>query len=144
MGSFMGMPFNTAATALWIGMPDSSATEVVYIFSAPVDCSILGAPGWDAKIPNNTQVLEMKVFGTAPATFTVVKSATPKAGEASVNHSLSKSTPPSVESPGTGGTVTVSTINAGKDILGSFAINFSADMLTGTFDATFCPGGVEP
>lgn len=144
MGSFMGMPFTTAPTALWIGMPDSNQTEVVYVFSNPVDCATLGAAGWDAKIPNNTQVLEMKEFGTSPAAYTVVKSATPKAGEASVNHTLSKTTPPSAESPGTAGTVTIATINAGKNITGSFDVKFNADALTGTFDATFCPGGVEP
>ena len=143
-GTFMGMPFTTSPTSLWIGMPDSNQTEVMYVFENPVDCATLGAPGWDAKIPNNTQVLEMKVFGTAPATFNVVKSATPKAGDASVNHSLSKTTPPSVESPGSGGTVTVTNITAGKNITGAFAVQFGADMLTGTFDATYCPGGVEP
>jgi hypothetical protein len=144
MGSVSGMPFTTSTTALWLGKPDSAATEVVYVFSKPVDCAILGAPGWDTKITSDTQVLEMKVFGTAPGTFKVVKNANPATGQAVVNYTLSKMVGTPAETVGSGGTVTVTAIAAGKDITGSFALTFGADSLDGTFDAVFCPGGVEP
>jgi hypothetical protein len=140
----MGMPFTTAPTSLWLGKPDSASTEVIYVFSKPVDCATLGAPGWDTKIPMDTQVLEMKVFGTAPATFTVVKSANPATGQASVNYTLSKMVGTPAETAITGGTVTVTSINATKDVVGSFALTLAADSLNGSFDAVYCAGGVEP
>lgn len=149
-GSANGTPFGTVATSLWIGAPDSAATTVVYVFSDPVDCATLGSPGWDGRIKDRTQVLEMKMFGTSPATYKVVTTATPAPGEASVNHTLSsaldggKSDAGSVETPSKSGTVTLSALTATKSASGSFALVFGANNISGTYSAVFCPGGVEP
>lgn len=144
-GTVGGTMFNTAATALVIGAPDSAATTVVYVFSNPVRCSDLGAPGWDRVIPNATSVLEMKMFGLTPATFTVVTTLTPAPGEATVNHTLSSMTAVPVEMASRSGTVTLSTITAMGPATGSFDLTFAGtDHLSGRFNAVFCPGGVEP
>ncbi|HEY8040761.1 MAG TPA: hypothetical protein VIF15_13240 [Polyangiaceae bacterium] len=143
-GSGDGTPFTNAATALWLGAPDSAATTVVYVFSNPVQCSDLATPGWDKRITDKTQFLEMKMFGTAPATFTVTTSVTPAPGEASVNYTLSSQTATPVETGGTGGTVVLTTVNASTDVTGTFDLQFGTNKLTGTYDATYCPGGHEP
>ena len=146
-GSANGTPFGNVATALWIGAPDSAATTVVYVFNNPVDCATLGSPGWDGRIKDQTQVLEMKMFGTSPATYKVVTTTTPAPGEASVNHTLSsaldggKSDAGSVETPSKSGTVTLSALTATKSASGSFALVFGANNISGTYNAVFCAGG---
>jgi hypothetical protein len=143
-GSVAGTPFTAAPTSLWIGSPDSVATAVVYLFSGPVDCAALAAAGWDSRLPSDTQVLEMKVFGTAPATYGVVKSANPASGQASVNHTLSKQVGTPVETAASSGVVAVSEVHPHVDIKGTFSLRWADGSLDGTFDAVFCPGGVEP
>ena len=64
-------PFGTVATALWIGAADSAATTVVYLFNKSVTCAELSPAGWDARITDNTEVLELKMYGTAPASYAV-------------------------------------------------------------------------
>src|SRR5258708_7258229 len=102
MGTVNGMGFNTVQTALWIGKPDSATTTVVYMFSNAVNCADIGAPGWDGRITDKTQVLEMKAFGTTPMMYTVTSPPTPAPGEASVNHSLTPHDGTSVETIASG------------------------------------------
>ena len=148
MGSADGTPFTTAAMAILLGSPDSATSTVVYVFSKPVMCSDLATPGWDKRITNATQFLELKMEGLAPATFNVVTTPTPAPGEATVNYTLSTTTGVPVETVGSGGTVTLTKLTAMTGASGSFAIKFANDAgtntLTGTYDAVFCPGGHEP
>lgn len=143
-GSVGGTTFDTANMALWLGAPDDPSTTVVYLFSKPVNCSDLSTPGWDKRITDKTQFLEMKMFGLTPATFTVTTSATPAPGEAVVNYTLSATTGTPKETGGGGGTVTLTTVNATKNVTGSFALKFGTESLNGTYDAVYCPGGHEP
>ena len=143
-GSADGTPFTTAAMALWLGSPDDAATTVVYVFSKPVKCSDLATPGWDTRITDKTQFLEMKMFGVTKATYTVTKSLTPAPGEASVNYTLSSTSGTPVETSSSGGTVTLTTIADKVNVTGSFALKFGTKDLAGTYDAVFCPGGHEP
>lgn len=143
-GSVGGMSFNNAATALWIGSPDSATTTVVYVFSSPVHCNDLASAGWDTRIPNKTQVLEMKMFGTRPQTYKAVTTATPGPGEAAVNYTLSSTSGTPTETAGSAGTVTLAALNGMTDAVGSFALQFGSEMLSGTYDAAYCPGGHEP
>ena len=143
-GSADGTPFDTVSMALWFGAPDDPATTVIYVFSKPVKCSDFSTPGWDKRITDKTQFLEMKMFGLTPATYTVTTSATPAPGEASVNYTLSSTSGVPVETASSGGTVTLSTITPTTNATGSFALHFGANNLNGTYDATYCPGGHEP
>ncbi|MGH7284273.1 MAG: hypothetical protein ACRELY_22325 [Polyangiaceae bacterium] len=143
-GSPGGSPFSSVATSYVIGAPDDQATTVVFVFSKPVACADLGNPGWDQRITDGTQILELKAFGTSPADFNVVTTLTPAPGEASVNYTLSSTTGTPNEIGASGGTLTLSTLSAGATATGSFALMFGADHLTGTFDAIYCPGGHEP
>jgi hypothetical protein len=142
-GSADGTPFASAGGSLWIGSPDSAATTVVYVFSKPVACDALSSPGWDTRIADATQVLEMKAFGTMPGTFAVVTTATPAPGEASINYTLSSVSGAPVETSASGGTVTLSSL-ASQQAQGQFALKFGGNSLNGTFAAAFCPGGHEP
>ena len=54
-------PFGTVATALGIGAADSAATTVVYLFNKSVTCAELSPAGWDARITDNTEVLELVI-----------------------------------------------------------------------------------
>ena len=143
-GSVGGTPFGGAAASLWIGSPDDPATTVVYLFSEPVTCSELATPGWDTRITNGTQMLEMKMFGTSPATYKVVTTQTPAPGEAAVNYTLSATSGTPTEQVGSGGTITLARTTAGVRATGSFALNFATSNIAGTFDAAFCAGGHEP
>jgi hypothetical protein len=143
-GSVGGTPFGGAAASLWIGSPDDPATTVVYLFSKPVACGDLATPGWDTRIPNGTQMLEMKMFGTSPATYKVVTTQTPAPGEAAVNYTLSTTSGTPTEQVGSGGTITLTKTTASVRATGSFALNFATSNIAGTFDAAFCAGGHEP
>jgi hypothetical protein len=144
MGSPDGTAFDTVGTSLWIGSPDSDATTVVYLFSGPVGCGELCSPAWDQRILNDTQVLEMKLFGTGPGTFTAVTTLTPAPGEASVNFTRSSTSGTPMEVFGSGGSVTLSTLQANTAASGTFSLMFGAQAVSGTFNAMYCPGGHEP
>lgn len=143
-GSPDGTAFDTVATAYLLGAPDSPNTTVVYIFSKPVSCADIGSPGWDTRITNGTQFLEMKIFGSAPGTFTAVTTVTPAPGEASVNYTLSTISGTPKEIGASGGTVTLTSMTPTTNAKGSFAVRFDTNTLNGTFDAVFCPQGTEP
>ncbi len=135
-------PF-TAATKLWIGAPDDAATTVIYAFSTSVPCSLISQHGWDAKVPNDTQLVELKAFGQTPATYTVVTTKTPAPGEASVNYTFSTAAN-ATETSASGGTVTLGALNANRNATGSYSLQFGATQLDEAFDAVYCAGGVEP
>jgi hypothetical protein len=143
-GSVGGAPFVNAATSLWIGAPDSPTTIVVYVFSKPVDCATLNGALWDKRIPNDTQVLELKMIGTTPGTYKVATTPNPAAGEASVNYTLSKAAGGGAETSSTTGTVTLTATVPNVHSTGSFSIKFPSGQLDGTYDAVFCPAGTEP
>ena len=143
-GSADGTPFATVATSYLAGAPDDPSTTVVFVFSKPVSCSELSSPGWDTRITNGTQFLEMKMFGQSPGAFTAVTTTTPAPGEASVNYTLSVMTGAPKESGSSGGTVTLTSLVASASAGGSFALDFGTNKLSGTFSAIFCPGGHEP
>jgi hypothetical protein len=141
-----GKQFVGVRTAYWIGAPDSSATTVVYMFGGPVACSDLQTPGWDARIADGTQVLEMKMFGTtAPATFTVTPSPTPAPGEAAVNYTLSSTTGTPMETSASGGKIHLLSLSPGMNAAGTFQLVYAnGGSLMGDFEAISCPGGHEP
>ena len=144
-GTVGGMPFNTSATALWIGSPDDPQTTVVYVFDKAVKCSDLKTMGWDKRIPDGTQVLEMKMFGTAPATFKITTSMTPAPGEAAVNYTLSSQAGTPKETLGSSGNIVLTTRTAMMSATGTFMIDFGGgDTLKGSYNAPYCPGGHEP
>ncbi|MEO8901379.1 MAG: hypothetical protein ABI627_07625 [Polyangiaceae bacterium] len=147
-GGAAGMPDTapapfTAATKLWIGAPDDAATTVIYAFSTSVPCSLISAHGWDAKVPNDTQLVELKAFGQAAGTYTVVTTKTPAPGEASVNYTFSTAAN-ATETSASDGTVTLSALNANRNVTGSYSLQFGTTLLDGAFDAVYCAGGVEP
>ena len=143
-GAVQGTPYTSVASARFIGSPDSAATTVVYVFSQPVACQELCGPGWDERIADQTQSLELKMFGTSPGTFTAVRSVTPAPGEASVNYTLTSTTGTPMEVSASSGQVVLDTVNVARSARGSFDLKFGADTLQGTFDAAHCPGGHEP
>src|SRR5262245_5214336 len=100
-GTVGGKPFDTVGASYAIGQSDDPArTTVVYVFDRAIACAELGSPGWDARIADGTQVVEMKLIGKAPATYPVVSGATAGDGQASANYTLSstKGTPMEISS----------------------------------------------
>lgn len=143
-GSADGAPFGSVATSYVIGAPDSASTTVVFVFSKPVACADLGSPGWDRRITDATQFLEIKFFGTAPGTFRAVTTVTPAPGEASVNYTLSSTSSTPREIGSSGGAATLGALVPNASATGSFSLEFDTNRLNGTFSAVFCPGGHEP
>jgi hypothetical protein len=143
-GTVNGKTFNTVMTALYAGMPDDPASTVVFLFEAAVDCSQVSAAGWDKRVPNGSQVLELKMMGTTAMAYTVTTAATPAPGEASVNHTVAAPTGTPPETASNGGKVTLVAITPTASAKGSFDLTYPNGSLSGAFDASYCAGGVEP
>ena len=143
-GSVAGHPDSTVAASYLIGSPDDPATTVVYAFDTPVLCSDITATGWDTRITDGTQILEMKMIGQSLQTYVVATNAVAAAGRSTVNYTLSSTTGTPQEVLSSGGNVVLSTRTSGVGATGTFALSFPAGSLTGTYDAAFCAGGREP
>ena len=150
-------PFTSLAQATWIGSPDSAGTTVLYLLSKPSVCSATSwaaGGGWDTKVPVDTLMLEIKLSAppptTFPTTYNVVLSnpalsAPPTAGHAFAFFNKLTGAQPVPESSASGGTITISAVNAGSDVKGSLSLTFSGGgTLSGAFDATYCAGAGEP
>jgi len=143
-GSVGRMPFIHVRAAFVIESPDSDATTVVYLFSNPVRCLDLSFSGWDRTIANGTLVLELKLLGNAPGAFLAVTSSTLSARQAAAEWMRTSAEPPPVEVRSTGGRVTLDALVPRGPATGTFALDFGASQLTGSFKAAFCAGGHEP
>jgi hypothetical protein len=135
-GSVMGTPFGRpVANAYWIGKPSAGSLPTqIFLLGGPLDCPGIGAPLWD-KTLGNAPLLELGVRGTAPNTYAIGTDA-----DASYLPDVSGVFNPSAD----GGMVTISMVNPGLNIVGSYEVHFQGDTLKGTFDATYCGAGVEP
>jgi len=143
--------FNTIAQATWVGSPDSPGTAVIYLLSQPYSCKVPDwAPGggWDGRVPSGAQIIELKTAGNMPATFSVTSvgaagAQPPPAGMAYVHWSLHNGATP-VEVPAVGTTVTIDTVNPKQNITGTFSLSFGGHMVSGSYNAAYCPGAGEP
>jgi hypothetical protein len=131
----MGSSFGSVANAYWIGMPSQGSLPTqVFLSGAPVACATLSAPLWDKAI-GDKPLLELAVRGTTVNTYSI-----PTDADANYLPSASSAFNPTADN----GSITISAVNASKDIVGSFELHFGADALMGTFDAAYCATGVEP
>ena len=144
-GTAGGKPFSKIATALWLGKPDpnnGSPVMVVEIFDIAVQCGQITTSGWDAKVGTGNG-LEIKVGGDAPGMFHAIGNpAVVAPGEAAVAHTALGANP--TENISVSGPVTITAVNAGKNLTGTFDIMLMNGAVQGSFDATFCPMGREP
>lgn len=160
-GTIGGQAFGPVLTAWMIGQPDGSASgatsTAIYLFNGAFDCHDVavqfGQMGWDSNLPDQTQFLELKMFGstrpttppTMPGDYAVTGSLTPAPGEASCNRSLTHGSSGSSELSARGGRVTITRIVDKTSIEGTFTLNFpNNDTLTGSFSGGYCDVGVEP
>ncbi len=131
-GSVQGIAWTNFATALWIGKPSAGSPPViVFVLEAPTPCSAISAFNWD-KFIGDHRVLEIATRETAARAFTVPS-------EASVAY-LRGAYNPDADA----GTVTVTALSPAMSMTASFDATFGGDRLAGTFEATYCPDGVEP
>jgi hypothetical protein len=128
-GGIRGAPF-PVARAFWLGRASSSPTRVV-LLEAPARCGDIAAGGWDRRM-GGMQILELGVEGTTPGVYQIRRTA-----DASY---VGPRGNPEADS----GTVTIRALTTSMNVVGSFQLTFGGDRLTGTFDAAFCPPGVEP
>jgi hypothetical protein len=131
-GTIQGVPWRSVAVAWWIGEASAPPpTAFVFVLESPTTCAAISVPNWD-KIIGDEQVLEIQVREPAVKTMQVPAEAAAAYLRGEYN--------PSAES----GTVSLSSINTGKSLVGSFDALFAGERLKGTFEATYCPTGVEP
>ncbi|MCB9679839.1 MAG: hypothetical protein H6733_00080 [Alphaproteobacteria bacterium] len=144
-GSFDGLPFDHLGAAWRLGSPDDPTnTLVVVLLDHDVACAELADPGWDARVPDGSQALEIKVIGHAPGTYPLATTRTAGPGESDVNYTLTSTTGTPAETSADTGSVTLTATDAGA-AAGSFELVFpTGDALSGTFDAAPCDGGSEP
>jgi len=132
-GSVMGHGFSQVSSAYWIGNPATDSDPVIFFLSeAPLDCATISEPEWDKHIGAECQLLEVSVSEELVQVFAVPD-------EASESY-LRDNYNPDAES----GMVTVTALNAGQNIVGSFDGVYPTGSLTGRFDAEYCGTGVEP
>jgi hypothetical protein len=143
-GSAGGTSFTHVATAFVIESPESDGTTVIYLFSKPVRCLDLSFAGWDRTIARGTLVLDLRLLGKAPASFLVVTEPTLSSREAAAEWMRTSGDPPPVEVRSKGGWITLDTLSPGGPATGTFALDFGASRLSGSFKAAFCAGGHEP
>lgn len=144
-GSFDGRAFDTVAASWRIGEPDDpDQTMVVYVFDQPISCADIADAGWDTRITDQTQAVEIKVVGTTAGDYPLAAGRTPGPGESDVNYTLSSTTGTPGETSADTGDVVIDSADAGA-ATGSFDLTFpSGDTLVGTFNATACAQGSEP
>jgi hypothetical protein len=128
-GGIRGMPF-PVAVAWRIGKPTSAPT-VIFLLQAALTCSDLGTPGWDRTI-GSTQVLEMQMRGTTVRTYRI-------GVDAAVNYLRTTNNPDA-----SSGQVVLDRLDAAGIASGTFHLAFGSDTLEGSFEADYCPSGVEP
>lgn len=144
-GTFDGRAFDTVAASWRIGEPDDpDQTMVVFVFDNPISCADIADAGWDTRITDQTQAVEIKVIGTSAGDYPLATGRTPGPGESDVNYTLSATTGTPGETSADSGDVLIDTAEAGA-ATGSFDLTFpSGDNLVGTFNASPCAQGNEP
>jgi hypothetical protein len=132
-GSVNGTSWTTLSSAYWIGkVAPGSPPVIFFLFEAPVACADIVNVNWDKTPTGSRQLLEIALEDTAPRAYQIMT-------EAFASYLLGAYNPDAYS-----GTVTVDAVNAGTDLAGGFDLQFLGDSLRGTFDAKYCPDGVEP
>ena len=132
-GSINGTNWTTLSNAYWIGKPATGSPPVIiFLFEARVACTDIVNLNWDKTPTGSRQILEIGILDSAARTYQVMT-------DVSAAYLLGNYNPDAYS-----GTVAVTKISAGVDIQGTFDLHFLADTLMGSFDAKYCPDGVEP
>jgi hypothetical protein len=132
-GSVKGTSWTKVSNAYWIGknLPGGPAVTV-FVFEASVPCSDIVNVNWDKTATAARQILELSFTEEKARAFTVMT-------DVFAAYLFQDYNPDAF-----GGTATITAINPGVNLTGSFDFDFLGDKLMGTFDAKFCPDGVEP
>ena len=142
-GTLSGRPFNAVAASYLAGRPDDpDRTTVLYVFDAPVTCGELSEAGWDERVADATQALEIKLIGQAVGDYDVTTR--PSTGQADVNYTVTSTTGTPSEIGATSGRVHLGTFVAGESAEGTFEFNFPGGTVSGTFTSAICPEAREP
>jgi hypothetical protein len=144
-GTLDGRAYARVAAAYVIGQPDDpDRTVVVYLLDNPIACGELAAPGWDERVTDGTQSLELKLIGQAPGQYPVPADGRPSSGESTDNYTLTSTAGAPAEVSANAGAVTLDSYEADASAVGSFDLTFGDGSLSGTFSATWCADGHEP
>jgi hypothetical protein len=143
-GTYGSDPIKPVMAGFWIGQPgnpaESGGGPFIYLFSGAVTCSDLSqGSGWLTSIPTGTQVLEMIVGTTSTGTSVPTASHAGK-NVAEVNYATGGS---AAEARATSGNVTLTSYIKDVAVEGTIDVTFPTGKATGTFHATWCPGGNE-
>jgi hypothetical protein len=132
-GTVMGMLFSAVSSSYWVQNPSpGGAPTLVFLADESLSCQSLSVSGWDKTLGANTQLLEIGLPGPTASTFHILM-------DADANY-LGGPYNPSADA----GSITITAVNVGQSLDGTFDLAFGTDALRGTFDAHFCPSGVEP
>ena len=132
-GTINGTSWTKLSNAYWAGkMVAGSPPVVIFLFEAPVECSDIVNLNWDKTATGARQILEFGILDVAPRSYQIMT-------DAFANYLFGFYNPDAYS-----GTVTISAVTPGVDIVGSFDLNFLPDTLTGAFDAKYCADGQEP
>lgn len=144
-GTFDGAVFDAVKASYVIGASDDPAhTTTIYVFDHPIACAEIAGPGWDAKIADQTQAIEIKLIGKQTGKYPVAVGPNPASGEASVSYTLSSTSKTPAETVAKNGSVTLAALVDKGAAEGSFDLQFPNGAATGSFDATYCKDGSEP
>lgn len=143
-GTIDGRAFDAVGSVWLAGEPDDASTTVIYVFDGPVACDDLATPGWDTRIADGTQAVELKLIGKEPGEYPVPADGRPSGGESDDNYTLTSTSGTPSEISATSGTVTLDALVDSTSATGSFDLAFPTGQLTGTFVSGWCASANEP
>lgn len=148
---------STVAAAYVAGNVEFSNTAEIILFDAPVACEQLCATSWDStplpgclaamgvsRVAPGTQFVRFTMGGNTPQMYMAGNFDPPTSMQAHPRHYQIPLTGNPTQCDATGGDVTITSGAPMGPISGTFTFTLPSTMLTGTFDAAWCPTGWYP
>lgn len=132
--------FDYLDTVYWFGGDGDPARMAIWFYQDRFSCEELSTPWVETVRP--TDVMGFTIGGTKPGLYTVVPKRPPTSGRAYVLHEIDQAEPVT-DSVGESGTITITNVQPGKSVSGSFDVTFETGILQGHFTALWCPTGIS-
>lgn len=132
--------FDELKTVMWFGGDNDPSRIAVWFFQDEFTCEELSTPWVETVRP--TDVMGFTIGGTKPGVYTVEPKRPPARGHAYVLHEIDQADPV-IDSIGESGTITLTEVQPGNRVSGSFVVTFDTGTLSGHFTGLWCPTGIS-
>ena len=134
--------FDELLTVMWFGGDKDPSRMAVWFYQDEFTCEELSTPWVETVRP--TDVMGFTIGGTKPGVYTVEPKRPPAPGRAYVLHEIDQAEPV-IDTVGESGTITITNVQPGVSVSGSFLVNFEEgkSTLSGHFKGLWCPTGIS-